>query len=107
MDSTWERMERDLGPRINVCLCIICVESDVLVPWSLRGPLAVASQFCQPALGITGFDGWPWQDFWAVVEGCPVIAGYMFLFFCCLLIRKMEDWGAMGHGLLYFCILGG
>lgn len=107
MDSTWERMERDLGPRINVCLCIICVEADVLVPWSLRGPLAVASQFCQPALRITGFDGWPWQDFWAVVEGCPVIAGYMFLFFCCLLIRKMEDWGAMGHGLLYFCILGG
>ena len=35
----------------------------------------------------------PLQDFWAVVEGCPVIAGYMFLFFCCLLIRKSEDWG--------------
>ena len=27
------------------------------------------------------------------MEGCPVIAGYMFLFFCCLLIRKSEDWG--------------
>ena len=33
------------------------------------------------------------QDFWAVVEGCPVIAGYMFLFFCCLLIRKSEEQG--------------
>ena len=31
------------------------------------------------------------QDFWAVVEGCPVIAGYMFLFFCCLMIRKAEE----------------
>lgn len=34
---------------------------------------------------------WIFMDFWAVVEGCPVIAGYMFLFFCCLLIRKSEE----------------
>lgn len=34
---------------------------------------------------------WIFMDFWAVVEGCPVIAGYMFLFFCCLLIRKAEE----------------
>lgn len=33
---------------------------------------------------------WIFMDFWAVVEGCPVISGYMFLFFCCLMIRKSE-----------------
>ncbi|CAJ1454855.1 unnamed protein product [Effrenium voratum] len=34
---------------------------------------------------------WIFMDCWAVVEACPVIAGYMFLFFCCLLMRKAEE----------------
>eukprot|EP00438_Fugacium_kawagutii_P021285 Skav235205 [mRNA] locus=scaffold4495:81930:84990:- [translate_table: standard] len=34
---------------------------------------------------------WIFMDFWAVVEGCPIITGYMFAFFCCMLIRKAEE----------------
>jgi len=80
MDSAWER---DLGAQINVRLCIICVEAGT-GPWYLF--------FWALGSGTSTLSAWPWQDFWAVVEGCPVIAGYMFLFFCCLLIRKAEDW---------------
>lgn len=34
---------------------------------------------------------WIFMDLWSVVDACPVITGYMFLFFCCLLVRKVEE----------------
>jgi len=34
---------------------------------------------------------WFFMDWRAVVEGCPVIAGYMFVLFACLLMRKSEE----------------
>jgi len=34
---------------------------------------------------------WFFMDWRAVVEGCPIISGYMFVLFSCLLIRKVEE----------------
>jgi len=31
------------------------------------------------------------MDWRSVIEGCPVITGYMFLLFACLLLRKVEE----------------